>query len=81
MHRNDPSEVPVITTEGVLALLRKINIWKGHGLDSIPSAFLKRYADQISKHLAKIFTVSLQTSELPKDWRKACVVPTSYDGS
>ena len=64
-----------ITGEGVKKLLSNLDAHKATGPDSIPSRFLKEYADKISLALTLIFQASLRQSEVPQDWRQAYVAP------
>lgn len=65
----------MITEEGVLSLLLKIDIKKSPGIDCIPNTFLVRYAEWCSKYLSLILKKTLSTAELPRDWKRAKVVP------
>ena len=62
-----------VTTDGVAKLLRDLNASKAPGPDNIPSRVLKQCAEQIAPELCKIFQKSLDSGELPSDWRKANV--------
>ena len=62
-----------VTTDGVAKLLRDLNASKAPGPDNIPSRVLKQCAEQIAPALCKIFQKSLDSGELPSDWRKANV--------
>lgn len=70
-----------ISEDGILCLLRKLDIKKGSGPDRITNIFLHRYAGWVSKYLHKIYTVSLKMSSIPDDWRCANVVPIHKSGS
>lgn len=74
------TDIPVITSEGVISMLRKLNEKKSAGKDGIPTAFLKRFAEQIADYLANLFQLSLTTSEFPDDWKIARVVPIFKKG-
>lgn len=65
----------VITECGILNLLLQLDEKKSPGPDGLPNAFLKRYAQQLSPLLQKIFSVSMATSTVPTDWLCAKVVP------
>ena len=69
-----------ITCEGVKKLLSNLDSHKAIGPDSIPSRFLKEYADEITPALTLIFQASLQQGEVPQDWRQAYVTPTFKKG-
>lgn len=67
---------PVSVTEaGVLNLLLSLDIKKSPGPDKIPNQFLRRYAEWIAKYLYVIFNKSLLTGTVPKEWKKAKIIP------
>jgi hypothetical protein len=47
----------------------KVNPSKSSGPDNIPNRILKECAVQLAPILQKIFKVSIDTGDLPKDWR------------
>ena len=69
-----------ITCEGVKKLLSNLDPHKAIGPDSIPSRFLKEYADEITPALTLIFQASLQQGEVPQDWRQAYLTPIFKKG-
>ena len=70
----------VITTLGVEKLLKDLATSKASGPDLIPNRFLKECATEIAPILQAIFTQSLETGELPDDWRNANVSPLFKKG-
>ena len=70
----------MVTINGVAKLLRELNPHKATGPDCIPSFILKLAAEEISPVLTKIFQRSLDTVEVPLDWRKANIVPLFKKG-
>jgi hypothetical protein len=52
-------------------LLSKVNPSKSSGPDNIPNRILKECAVQLAPILQNIFQVSIDTGDLPKDWRDA----------
>ena len=60
-----------VTVEGVTKLLKDLNASKTSGPADIPSSVLKHCAKQIAPALCSIFQKSLDSGELPADWRKA----------
>ena len=70
----------VITENGVLKLLEKIQIHKAAGPDKISARVLKQLAPVTSKMLTKIYTRSYKTGEIPKDWRSANLTPVYKKG-
>lgn len=71
----------VITESGILNLLLEIDTKKAPGPDNISNVFLKRYAQQLSPFLQIIFSESLSTASLPKDWLCAKVIPIHKEGN
>ena len=64
-----------ITTNGITKLLKNINPYKAQG-----PRILKELADEISPLLQLIYTTSLDTGEVPADWRTANVSPVCNKG-
>ena len=70
-----------ITLKGVQKLLEKINISKAAGLDLIPGRMLNMLAPELAPIVHAIFTQSLDTGELPRDWSLANVAPIFKKGN
>ena len=64
-----------ITLKGVQKLLEKINISKAAGPDLILGRMLNMLATELAPIVHAIFTQSLDTGELPRDWSLANVAP------
>ena len=60
-----------IDTNGVAKLLKILNPAKACGPDRIPNIILKTCADAIAPALTCIYRRSIQTGQLPVDWRSA----------
>ena len=73
MDSQDYPEIKNITinTLGVLKLLKAINPSKACGPDMLPNLILKDCAEEIAPILSEIFQLSINTGELPTDWKKA----------
>ena len=69
-----------ITTEGVLKLLSNLISHKAAGPDQISPRIMKEMADTLAPALTTIFQKSIQTGEVPKDWRTADVTPIYKKG-
>ncbi|KAK3105990.1 hypothetical protein FSP39_010381 [Pinctada imbricata] len=67
----NPIQAIKINIEGVRKLLSKVNSSKASGPDNIPNRILKECAEQLAPSLATIFQLSLDSGELPSDWRDA----------
>lgn len=70
-------DMPGITVreKGVRILLQKLRPDTATGPDSIPAYILKTAAVEIAPLLTKIFQLSLDTGQVPTDWKQANVVP------
>ena len=67
------------TEHEVYEELCKIDINKAYGQDEIPGRLLKGAA-WLMEPISKLFTMSMQTGELPKDWRRANITPVFKKG-
>ena len=64
-----------ITLNGIQKLLAKLNPNKAAGPDNIKPRILKELSNEIAPILLIIFRKSLETGEVPQDWRNANVTP------
>ena len=64
----------IISVNGIKCLLSKLNPNKAIGPDMVPTRLLKDYAEDISPVLQVIFQQSLDTGEVPDDWKQANIV-------
>ena len=69
-----------IGEDGVTKLLRGIKINKASGPDELPNRVLQECAAEISPAITAIFQKSVDTGELPEDWRDANVAPVFKKG-
>ena len=70
-----------ITVEGVRKLLSTLNPYKATGPDSIHPRVLRELSTQIAPVLCKIYRSSLQSGNVPSDWKSAYVSPIYKKGS
>ena len=63
-----------VQSKGVLKLLLKLKIHKAAGPDCIPNFILNNAADQMAPILTKLYQFSLNTGEVPADWKNAFIV-------
>ena len=70
-----------ISRAGVHKQLSRINPSKASGSDEIPARVLKEIADSISTVMAYLFQQSVDTGQLPEDWRRALVAPVFKKGN
>ena len=69
-----------VDEKGVLKLLQNLNVNKAAGPDGIPNKLLKACAEEVAPLLTNIFQLSLDTGELPEDWKTANVIPLFKKG-
>ena len=74
------AEELTITKNGLLKLLIKINPNKAAGHDNIRPRLLKELAKEIAPILTLIFQTSIETGDVPSDWRNANVSPVFKKG-
>ena len=90
---DEPSDPPVLSASpfpqmpkinvveaGISALLRKLDPRKASGADGIPAVFLKECATELAPMLTAIAQKSLDTKEVPSDWKRALVSPVFKKG-
>lgn len=69
-----------ISTNGIEKLLKNLKQDKAAGLDKIRPLVLRELSEQIAPLLQVIYTVSMQTGRMPKDWTSANVAPLYKKG-
>jgi len=69
-----------IQTEDVLRELQHLDPYKSAGLDNLDPFFLKMSANIIASPITSLFNLSLISSEIPKDWKAAAVIPIFKGG-
>ena len=70
----------VITEELVYHKLSKLNTTKAQGPDEIHPYILASFCERLCKPLCLIYNQSLQSGQLPKDWKLANVTPVFKNG-
>ena len=70
-----------VTEPGVLKLLNNINPSKAGGSDGLPARVLNELATEIAPVLSTIFCQSLNTGEVPTEWRTQWVSPILKKGA
>ena len=71
----------IFNTSGIKSLLKNLKPGKAAGPDNIPMWILITCAKQIAPILQIIFTRSLRSSILPKDWLSATIIPVFKKGN
>ena len=69
-----------VTIQGIVKLLNGLNVHKASGPDLISTQFLEETADVIAPLLQIIFKVSLNSGEVPSDWKIGNVTPILIKG-
>ena len=69
-----------ISTRDVELLLQRIQPHKASGPDMIPARVMKECASSIAPPRTEIFRRSLQTGDVPPDWRDAIISPVFNKG-
>ena len=62
-------------------LLHNLDPHKAPGSDGIPARFLKETCNSIAPALVLMYKASLKQGKLPRDWKRAYVVPIFKKGS
>jgi hypothetical protein len=70
----------VITDEMVKKAIVEFKVNKSPGIDSITSTYAIKVKDIVAKPLRLLFNKSLETSEIPDDWKKANITPIFKKG-
>ena len=70
-----------IDTQGVVNILHNLDPHKAPGPDGIPARFLKETCNSIAPALVLMYKASLKQGKLPRDWKRAYVVPIFKKGS
>ena len=69
-----------VNWKGVHKLLKGLKTFKATGPDSIPAFILKAAADQLAPILTILYQTSLNSGEVPSDWKDAWIVPVFKKG-
>ena len=70
----------IISTPGVIKLIKNLKPHKASGPDNIPTRLLIMVAEEIAPMLTTIFQTSLDTETVPSDWREALITPLYKKG-
>uniref|UniRef100_A0A673ZBM9 Reverse transcriptase domain-containing protein n=1 Tax=Salmo trutta TaxID=8032 RepID=A0A673ZBM9_SALTR len=69
-----------IQTADVLKELQNLDPYKSAGLDNLDPLFLKLSAEIVATPITSLFNLSFVSSEIPKDWKSAAVIPLFKGG-
>ncbi|CDQ99713.1 unnamed protein product, partial [Oncorhynchus mykiss] len=64
----------------VLKELQNLDPYKSAGLDNLDPLFLKLSAAIVATPITSLFNLSFISSEIPKDWKAAAVIPLFKGG-
>jgi hypothetical protein len=70
----------MFTKENVVEQLKRLKTDKSPGIDELHPKFLHEVREEIGETLAQIFNKSMQTGEVPQEWRDALIVPLFKKG-
>ncbi len=70
-----------VTKEMVLKLLKKLEIRKAIGPNGVSGHVLKECSDQLSGPITDIIKCSLNTGRVPKEWKRADIIPLYKSGN
>ena len=70
-----------ITRKGVSKSIKRLNTKKASGPDKIPISVLKETENEIVPILQSLYQQSLDTHEVPNDWKEANTVPIFKKGA
>ena len=71
----------IITLNGVTKLLEKIQVTKASGPDAVPGRILRELSSELAPVLHFIYVQTLETGEVPTDWKLANVAPIYKKGN
>uniref|UniRef100_A0A8K9V263 Reverse transcriptase domain-containing protein n=1 Tax=Oncorhynchus mykiss TaxID=8022 RepID=A0A8K9V263_ONCMY len=69
-----------IHSADVLKELQNLDPYKSAGLDNLDPFFLKLSAEIVATPITSLFNLSFVSSEIPKDWKAAAVIPLFKGG-
>ena len=71
----------VVTSTAVKEKLQALNPCKAQGPDQIPPRVLKELSEELSVPLCTLFNMSLESGEIPDDWKTAVVTALFKKGT
>lgn len=70
-----PQNDIVITQENVTNLLKRVNIRKAAGPDSICGRTVRHCADQLSEVFTSLFLMCVESGQIPTIWKTSTIIP------
>src|SRR6218665_2727232 len=71
----------IFTKENVVEQQKRLKTDKSPGIDELHPKFLHEVREEIGEALALIFNKSMQTGDVPQEWRDALIVPLFKKGN
>src|SRR6218665_2202121 len=71
----------IFTKENVVEQLKRLITDKSPGIDELHPKFLHEVREEIREVIAQIFKKSMQTGDIPQEWRDALIVPLFKKGN
>ena len=81
LEKNTEFSIPFVTEAFILKQLQHLKTYKATGIDGLSAKYLKLSAQIISKPLAAILNLSIQTGSYPDSIKKAKVTPIFKKGN
>ena len=69
-----------LTTDKIKNVLHSLDPNKASGLDGLPGYILKKCATQLVSSLGELYNRSLVSSQIPRDWKLAHIIPLYKKG-
>ena len=75
--RYEQDSIYGVNENSIRKLLQNLKTNMATGLDSIPAVLLKTGAEELAPVLTRLFQLSLDEGQTPKQWKEVWVTPTS----
>jgi hypothetical protein len=81
VHRNEELSEIQFSKDDILSELKNLNTSKAPGPDGISTRVLKECRDELAEPFQVLFNQSLDTAQIPNNWKQANVVPIYKKGN
>ena len=75
------TQILLFTKEHAVEQLKRLKTEKSPGIDELHPKFLHEVMEKIGEVLAQIFNKSMETGDVPQEWRDALIVPLLKKGN